>query len=37
MQLSTCASRIARIAPSCSFINVMTCDFLCLCALAPFW
>lgn len=25
------------IALSCSFINVMTCDFLCLCALAPFW
>lgn len=23
--------------PACSFINVMTCDFLCLCALAPFW
>lgn len=25
------------VSPCRSFINVMTCDFLCLCALAPFW
>lgn len=35
--LLTCAARTSPPLAAASFINVMTCDFLCLCALAPFW